>query len=51
VIKEAQREKGHRIVGAEMALTVLTKRVAELERDNRRLKGTVSVESQRVVRL
>ncbi|GKE52915.1 hypothetical protein Tco_1488071 [Tanacetum coccineum] len=30
---------------------VLTERVAELERDNRRLKGTASVESQRVDRL
>ncbi|GKD63453.1 hypothetical protein Tco_1305561, partial [Tanacetum coccineum] len=45
------RELGHRIVGAESAVTVLTKRVAELERDNRRLRGTVSVESQRVDRL
>ncbi|GJS49849.1 hypothetical protein Tco_0599970 [Tanacetum coccineum] len=32
-------------------LTALTKRVAELERDNMRLRGTVSVESQRVDRL
>ncbi|GJR70684.1 putative reverse transcriptase domain-containing protein [Tanacetum coccineum] len=29
----------------------LTERIAELERDNRRLRGTVSVESQRVDRL
>ncbi|GJX88908.1 putative reverse transcriptase domain-containing protein [Tanacetum coccineum] len=34
-----------------MYLTVLTKRVAELERDNRRLRGIASVESQRVDRL
>ncbi|GKE67874.1 hypothetical protein Tco_1522035, partial [Tanacetum coccineum] len=40
-----------RIVGAETTVTILTKRVAELERDNRRLRGTVSVESQRVDRL
>ncbi|GKE04502.1 putative reverse transcriptase domain-containing protein, partial [Tanacetum coccineum] len=40
-----------RIVGAESAVTVFTERVAELERDNRRLRGTVSVESQRVDRL
>nr|GEV89652.1 hypothetical protein [Tanacetum cinerariifolium] len=38
-----------RIVGVKSAVTNLTKRVAELERDNRR--GTVSVESQRVDRL
>ncbi|GJY35296.1 hypothetical protein Tco_0420674 [Tanacetum coccineum] len=29
----------------------LTERIAELERDNRRLRGTTSVESQRVDRL
>ncbi|GJT18505.1 putative reverse transcriptase domain-containing protein [Tanacetum coccineum] len=40
VIEGAQREQGHRIVGAETAVTVLTKRVAELERDNKRLRGT-----------
>ncbi|GJT20193.1 putative reverse transcriptase domain-containing protein [Tanacetum coccineum] len=51
IIKEAQREQGRRIVWAESAVTVLTERVAELERDNRRLRGTVSVESQRVNRL
>ncbi|GKC54891.1 putative reverse transcriptase domain-containing protein [Tanacetum coccineum] len=41
VIKGAQREQGHKIVGAETAVTVLTKRVAELERDNKRLRGTM----------
>ncbi|GJW21723.1 hypothetical protein Tco_0032345, partial [Tanacetum coccineum] len=51
VIKGAQREEGHRIVGAETAVTILTERVAELERDNRRLRGIVSVKSQRVDRL
>ncbi|GKD53717.1 putative reverse transcriptase domain-containing protein [Tanacetum coccineum] len=40
VIKEAQREQGRRIVGAESAVTILTERVAELERDNKRLRGT-----------
>ncbi|GJR07621.1 putative reverse transcriptase domain-containing protein [Tanacetum coccineum] len=40
-----------RIVGAESTVTVLTERVSELERDNRRLRGTASVESQRVDRL
>ncbi|GJV35853.1 hypothetical protein Tco_1408330 [Tanacetum coccineum] len=51
VIKGVQREQGHRIVRVESAVTALTKRVAELERDNRRLRGTMSVESQRVDRL
>ncbi|GKE74957.1 hypothetical protein Tco_1536998 [Tanacetum coccineum] len=51
VIEGAHREQGHRIVGAETTVTILTKRVAELERDNMRLRGTVSVESQRVDRL
>ncbi|GKA84114.1 hypothetical protein Tco_0805709 [Tanacetum coccineum] len=50
-IEGVQREQGRRIVGAESAVTILTKRVAELERDNRRLRGTASVESQRVDRL
>ncbi|GJS42402.1 hypothetical protein Tco_0567445, partial [Tanacetum coccineum] len=50
-IEGVQREQGHRIVGVESAVTALTKRVAELERDNRRLRGTASVESQRVDRL
>nr|GFC86445.1 hypothetical protein [Tanacetum cinerariifolium] len=51
VVEGVQREQGHRIVGVESAITALTERVAELERDNRRLKGTASVESQRVNRL
>nr|GEY62780.1 hypothetical protein [Tanacetum cinerariifolium] len=51
VIEGVQREQGHRIVGVESAVTALTEKVAELERDNRRLKGTTSVESQRVDRL
>nr|GEW49900.1 putative reverse transcriptase domain-containing protein [Tanacetum cinerariifolium] len=51
VIEGVQREQGHRIIGVESAFTVLTERVAELERDNRRLRGTASVESQRVDRL
>ncbi|GKC37810.1 hypothetical protein Tco_1050194, partial [Tanacetum coccineum] len=50
-IEGVQREQGHRIVGVESAVTALTERVAELERDNRRLRGTMSVESQRVDRL
>nr|GEV61374.1 retrotransposable element Tf2 [Tanacetum cinerariifolium] len=51
VIEGVQREQGHRIVGVESAVTVLTERVDELERDNMRLRGTTSVESQRVDRL
>ncbi|GJW70803.1 hypothetical protein Tco_0127720 [Tanacetum coccineum] len=38
-------------VTVESAVIALTKRIAELERDNRRLRGTVSVKSQRVDRL
>nr|GEW04157.1 reverse transcriptase domain-containing protein [Tanacetum cinerariifolium] len=43
--------QGHRIVGVESAVATLTERVAELERDNKRLRGTARVESQRVDRL
>ncbi|GJS40847.1 hypothetical protein Tco_0565890 [Tanacetum coccineum] len=51
VIEGVQREQGRRIVEVESAVTTLTERIAELERDTRRLKGTASVESQRVDRL
>ncbi|GJY59302.1 hypothetical protein Tco_0459194 [Tanacetum coccineum] len=51
VIEGVQKEQGHRIFGVESAVTALTKRISKLERDNRRLRGTVSVESQRVDRL
>ncbi|GKA43758.1 putative reverse transcriptase domain-containing protein [Tanacetum coccineum] len=51
VIEGVQKEQGHRIVGIESAVTALTERIAELERDNKRLRGTASVESQRVDRL
>ncbi|GKB60324.1 hypothetical protein Tco_0916510 [Tanacetum coccineum] len=50
-IEGVQREQGHRMVGVELAVIALTKRIDELERDNIRLRGTVSVESQRVNRL
>ncbi|GJT16056.1 putative reverse transcriptase domain-containing protein [Tanacetum coccineum] len=50
-IEGVQREHGHRIIGVESAVIALTERIAELERDNRRLRDTVSVESQRVDRL
>nr|GEY65168.1 reverse transcriptase domain-containing protein [Tanacetum cinerariifolium] len=51
VIEGVQREQGHRIVGVDSAVTALTERVVELERDNRRLRGTARVESQRIDRL
>ncbi|GKE80832.1 hypothetical protein Tco_1550832 [Tanacetum coccineum] len=34
VIKGVRRDQGHRIVGVESAVTALTERIAELERDN-----------------
>nr|GEW61023.1 putative reverse transcriptase domain-containing protein [Tanacetum cinerariifolium] len=46
-----EREHGHMIVGVESTVTALTERVAKLEGDYRRLRGTASVESQRVDRL
>ncbi|GJR95261.1 hypothetical protein Tco_0267435 [Tanacetum coccineum] len=51
VIESVQREQGHRIVGIRSAVTIMTERVAELERDNRRFRGTLSVEGHRVNRL
>ncbi|GKD94989.1 hypothetical protein Tco_1374826, partial [Tanacetum coccineum] len=48
VIEGVQREQGYRIIGVESAVIALTERIAELERDNKRLKGTASVKSQRV---
>nr|GEV59302.1 putative reverse transcriptase domain-containing protein [Tanacetum cinerariifolium] len=41
VIEGVQREQGHRITEVESAVTTLIERVAELERDNRRLRGTM----------
>ncbi|GJU34886.1 putative reverse transcriptase domain-containing protein [Tanacetum coccineum] len=51
VMHPVMREDTPKIVGAETAVTILTERVTELERDNKRLIGTVDVESQRVDRL
>ncbi|GJV56852.1 hypothetical protein Tco_1457857 [Tanacetum coccineum] len=45
IIEGVQREQRHRIVLVELTVTALTERIAELERDNRRLRGTASVES------
>nr|GFC15772.1 hypothetical protein [Tanacetum cinerariifolium] len=50
-IEGFQMEQGHRTIRVESVVTALIERVAELERDNRRLRGTASVESQRVDRL
>ncbi|GKA59423.1 hypothetical protein Tco_0758736, partial [Tanacetum coccineum] len=51
VIEGVQKDQGHRIIRVESAVTALIERIAELERDNRRLRGTASVESQRADRL
>nr|GEY28439.1 hypothetical protein [Tanacetum cinerariifolium] len=50
VIEDVQREQGCRIVGVVSVVSALNERIAELERDNRRLRGTASVEGQRVDR-
>ncbi|GJX60585.1 putative reverse transcriptase domain-containing protein [Tanacetum coccineum] len=47
VIEGVQKEQGHRIVRVESIVTALTERIAELEKDNRRLRGTASVENLR----
>ncbi|GJV97910.1 hypothetical protein Tco_1549487 [Tanacetum coccineum] len=49
-LREFRRAQGTQIVGVESAVIALTERIAELERDNKRLRGTASVESQRVDR-
>ncbi|GKG41223.1 hypothetical protein Tco_0470435, partial [Tanacetum coccineum] len=51
VIEGVQREQGHRIVGVESTIIDLIERIAELERGNKRLRGTTSAKSQRVDRL
>ncbi|GJR74716.1 hypothetical protein Tco_0087081 [Tanacetum coccineum] len=48
VIEGVQREQGHRIVGVESAVIALTERIAELERDNKRLR--VASSSDRIAR-
>nr|GFD37253.1 hypothetical protein [Tanacetum cinerariifolium] len=40
VIEGVQMEQGRRIIGVESAVIALTKRITELERDNKRLRGT-----------
>nr|GEX35369.1 hypothetical protein [Tanacetum cinerariifolium] len=51
VMYETLGDLVQRIVRVESTVIALTERVAKLERDNRRLRGTASVESQRVDRL
>nr|GEV87537.1 reverse transcriptase domain-containing protein [Tanacetum cinerariifolium] len=51
VIEGVQREQGRRIVGVESIVVALTERIAELEKNSRRLRGTASVEGHRVDRL
>ncbi|GJV77904.1 hypothetical protein Tco_1509488 [Tanacetum coccineum] len=51
VIEGVQREHGRRIIRVESAVNALTKRIVELKRDNKRLRGIASVEGQRVDRL
>ncbi|GJV54269.1 hypothetical protein Tco_1450010 [Tanacetum coccineum] len=50
-VRLCNKTMGDWMVGVESAVIALTERIAELERDNMRLRGTVSVESQRVDRL
>ncbi|GKA05363.1 hypothetical protein Tco_0684483 [Tanacetum coccineum] len=48
---ETLGDLGHRIVVTGQQSAVLSERISELERDNRRLRGTLDVASQRVTRL
>nr|GFD12671.1 hypothetical protein [Tanacetum cinerariifolium] len=45
IIEGVRREQGHRTLGVESAVTALTERVAELEMNNRRLRGTATIKS------
>ncbi|GJZ67016.1 hypothetical protein Tco_0630256 [Tanacetum coccineum] len=49
-IEGVQREQGHRIVVIESAVTALTERVIELERDNRRLRVAEEMEAREAAR-
>ncbi|GJR36457.1 hypothetical protein Tco_1212141 [Tanacetum coccineum] len=49
-IETIQRDQGHRIVATGQQSADMVERIRELERDNRRLKDIVDVESQRVTR-
>ncbi|GKB04717.1 hypothetical protein Tco_0832912 [Tanacetum coccineum] len=50
VIESVQRDQGHRIVATGQQSADMLERIRELERDNRRLRDIVDVESQRVTR-
>ncbi|GJW32526.1 hypothetical protein Tco_0052558, partial [Tanacetum coccineum] len=50
VIESVQRDQGHRIVATGQQSADMLERIPELERDNRRLRDIVDVESQRVTR-
>ncbi|GJY56548.1 hypothetical protein Tco_0455663 [Tanacetum coccineum] len=50
VIESVQRDQGHRIVATGQQSADMLERIQELERDNRRLRDIVDVESQRVTR-
>nr|GFC50545.1 hypothetical protein [Tanacetum cinerariifolium] len=49
-IEGIQRDQGHRIVAKGQQSDDMLERIQELERDNRRLRDMMDVESQRVTR-
>ncbi|GJU25051.1 hypothetical protein Tco_1163672 [Tanacetum coccineum] len=49
-IESIQRDQGHRIMATGQQSADMVERIRELERDNRRLRDIVDVESQRVTR-
>ncbi|GJR41875.1 hypothetical protein Tco_1309978 [Tanacetum coccineum] len=48
VIESVQRDQGHMIVATSQQSATMSKRIGTLERDNRRLRGMLGVERQRV---
>ncbi|GJX88823.1 hypothetical protein Tco_0340837 [Tanacetum coccineum] len=50
VIESVQRDQGHRIIATGQQSADMLERIGELERDNKRLRDIVDVESQRVTR-
>ncbi|GJW86491.1 hypothetical protein Tco_0161831 [Tanacetum coccineum] len=50
VLESVQRDQGHRIVAIGQQSADMLERIGELERDNRRLRDIMDVESQRVTR-
>ncbi|GJW74851.1 hypothetical protein Tco_0134221 [Tanacetum coccineum] len=51
VIESIQRDQGHKIIATSQQSAAMLERIGTLERDNRRLKGMLGVERQRVDRL